>query len=199
MTQAAAYGLYLSGFKQTYRVLLNYDQTVRQQQVKINDLEKQLALAKKHPSTPSGMQAAFTKANADERRRRKKPKRRSGGRRPPPNKINEVKEHILLCCPHCSHPLPPSSETRERFTEELPVVKPYVIRHIIHRYWCLACKKIVEAPVTDALPKSNIGLRTVIYSAWLHYILGVSFDKIIQLFDMSARSEEHTSELQSPC
>jgi transposase len=176
--------------------LLDYDKRVHEQQVRIGDLERQLVLAKKHPSTPSGMQAAFTKANrAATAKPKKKKRKRRGVHRPIPDKVDETKEHTLACCPACSNPLPPSSETRERFTEELPVVDPLVIKHIIHRYWCRACEKMVEAPVVDALPKSNIGLRTVVYSAWLHYLLGVSFDKIIQLLNLSAHFKISTGGL----
>lgn len=194
MTQAEAYGLYLQGFKPTFNVLRAFDQTNRRLQAEINRLNKQLVLAKKHPSTPSGMQAAFTKANRAAKPKKKILKRR-GVHRPTPDKVDQSKEHTLTCCPACSNLLPSASETRERFTEELPVVKPLVIRHIIHRYWCRACKKIVEAPVADALPKSNIGLRTVVYTAWLHYILGVSFDKIIQLLNLSGHFKLSTGGL----
>ena len=186
MTRAEAYGLYLSGFKPTFNVLRECYRIIQEQQVQINILEKERALARKHPSTPSAMQAAFTKANRSSKPKPKKIKRR-GVRRQVPDKVDETKDHALACCPDCSNPLPPPSETRERFTEELPVLKPRVILHLIRRYWCRVCKKIVEAPVTDALPKSTIGLRTVVYSAWLHYILGVSFDKIIQLLNLSSR------------
>lgn len=194
MTEAEATGLYLSGLKPTILVLLNFDQRTREQQARISDLERQLALASKHPSTPSGMRAAFTKANRASMPKKKRLKRR-GVHRPPPAKVDQTKEHALTSCPACSNPLPPPSETRERFTEELPVVEPHVIKHLIHRYWCRACKKIVEAPVTDALPKSVIGLRTVVFSAWLHYILGVSFDKIIQLLNLSAHFKISTGGL----
>jgi transposase len=195
MTRAEAYGLYLQGFRPTFSVLRECDRIIRAQQVWINELEKKLALAKKHPSTPSGMQAAFTKANRAATRPKAKTPKRRGVHRSAPEKVDQTKEHTLTCCPACSNPLPPSSETRERFTEELPVVKPLVIKHLIHRYWCRACRQIVEAPVVDALPKSNIGLRTVVYTAWLHYLLGVSFDKIISLLNLSAHFKISTGGL----
>jgi transposase len=196
VTEGEAYGLYLQGFKPTFNVLRTLCQTVQTQQVELNELRKRFALAKKHPSTPSGMQAAFTKANRSSKPKDKeqyhKPR---GGHRQPPAKIDQTKEHAITCCPDCSNPLPPPSETRERVTEEIPVVEPRVIKHLIYRYWCRACKKIVEAPVIEALPKSTIGLRTIIYSAWLHYILGVSFDKIIQLLNLSAHFQISTGGL----
>src|SRR3989338_2357929 len=103
MTEAEAYGLYLSGFKPTFNMLHKLDQTVRTQLVELIELRKQAALSKKHPSTPSGMQAAFTKANAAANRKKKKPKRSRGGRRQQPTKIDQTKEHTLTCCPDCSN------------------------------------------------------------------------------------------------
>src|SRR5712691_10344038 len=44
LTRSEAYGLYSSGFKPTYRILLAYHQTIQNQQAKINDLEKKLVL-----------------------------------------------------------------------------------------------------------------------------------------------------------
>lgn len=196
MIEAEAYGLYLQGFRPTFRVLHTACKRIEELTAENSDLKRQLALAKKHPSTPSGMQAAFTKANRSSKPKDKEQNHKPrGGHRKPPAKIDQTKEHILACCPDCSNPLPPPSEIRERFTEEIPVVKPRVIKHLIHRYWCRACKKIVEAPVIDALPKSTIGLRTVAYSAWLHYILGVSFDKVIQLLNLSAHFQISTGGL----
>lgn len=187
MTEAEATGLYLSGLKPTVMVLLKQGDVLGRQQAQIKDLERHLALARNHPSTPSGMKAPYAKAAPKAPKRKKNRKFHRGGHRPPPDKIDPiVQDHTLERCPDCNNPLPDSSTTRERFTEELPVLKPQVVQHIIHRYWCCLCKKIVDAPVTDALPKSTIGLRTMVYSAWLHYILGVSFDKVIELLNVSA-------------
>ena len=58
--------------------------------------------------------------------------------------------------------------------------------HVIHRYWCGTCKRIVEPVIATALPKSTLGLRTVVYTAWLHYCLGLTLDKIVALLNVSA-------------
>jgi transposase len=189
VTRLEAYGLYLRGFKPTFRLFSELYDAVKNLQVKNNELEKKLALAKRHPSTPSGMKAAFTKANAIENKKRKKsrPQGRRGGRRPLPRQFDRIQEHVLMCCSRCNTPLPPSRTTRERCIEGIEEGRLQVIRHVIYRYWCKTCKKIVEATVTDALPKSTIGLFTMIYSAWLHYILTVSIDKVIALLSTSAR------------
>jgi len=55
-----------------------------------------------------------------------------------------------------------------------------VTEHTIHRYWCLQCKKIVSSTVTDALPNAMIGLRLVVLTAWLHYLVGISVNNLVK-------------------
>ena len=38
--------------------------------------------------------------------------------------------------------------------------------------------------VTDALPRATLGLNVVIFSAWLHYLLGVSVGNIARLLSI---------------
>ena len=53
--------------------------------------------------------------------------------------------------------------------------------HIVNGYWCAKCKKIVTARVTDALPNAMIGLRLTVFTAWLHYLVGVSVDNLVSM------------------
>jgi hypothetical protein len=55
-----------------------------------------------------------------------------------------------------------------------------VTEHTIHRYWCPKCKKIVSPSVTEALPNAMIGLKLVIFTAWLHYLVGVSVGNLVK-------------------
>ena len=58
-----------------------------------------------------------------------------------------------------------------------------VTEHTIHRYWRPQCRDTVEPVVPDALPGSTIGLRVVVLSAWLHYLLGTTLAQIIDVFN----------------
>lgn len=69
-----------------------------------------------------------------------------------------------------------------RYVEDIPEVKPEVTEHTIHRDWCPKCRKKVEPPITDALPGSQIGLRVVVLSAWLHYCSGNTLSQIVDVF-----------------
>lgn len=53
--------------------------------------------------------------------------------------------------------------------------------HTVHGSWCACCKKIVQSTVTDALPNARIGLRLIVFTAWLHYLVGVSVNNIVKL------------------
>jgi hypothetical protein len=58
-----------------------------------------------------------------------------------------------------------------------------VTEHTIPRYWCPQCRDTVEPVVPDALPGSTIGLRVVVLSAWLHYLLGTTLAQILDVFN----------------
>lgn len=180
MTEIQARALYRRGETPTVERLLEQDRT-------IEILKRQVSGQQPHPSTPSAMQPVYAKPEA--RRRGGKPGRRNGhppSRRPPPERIDLTVEHTLEHCPRCRNRLAEPCDTRSRFVEDIPPVQTRVTEHRIHRYWCSLCRRIVEPKFTDALPKCVLGLRTVVYSAWLHYGLGLTLDKIVDLLNVSA-------------
>ena len=78
----------------------------------------------------------------------------------------------------------PCRGSRTRVVEDIPAdITPVVTEHTIHRAWCPNCKTTVEPTVPDALPGSTIGLRVVVLSAWLHYLLGTTLAQILDVFN----------------
>lgn len=138
------------------------------------------------PSTPSGMKPTYQKPSA-KGRGRKRPGRKAGhagSRRPTPDRINRRKEHRAPCCPDCGRRLKRCQETRTRYTEDIPDdLEPEVTEHTIHRDWCPRCKKKVEPPVPDALPKCTLGNRTLSLTAWLHFSSGNTLSQVIDVFN----------------
>jgi transposase len=137
------------------------------------------------------MTPAYEKPSSKSKRR-KTPGRKKGHvgvRRKKPDHIDEVKEHKLEHCPDCGASLrgKEACETRSRYIEDLPQTRSVVVEHRIYRYYCRPCDKIVEAPVTAALPNSTIGLRTLVFAAWLHYGLGIAATKITRLLNVAAQ------------
>lgn len=139
------------------------------------------------PTTPSGMRPVYLKPN--HKKRKKKPGRKKGHpgcSRPRPDKIDHFKEHTLVDCPHCQIPFSSQKPivSYTRYTEDIPPVEPEVTEHTIYGYWCPRCRKIVYAGVTDALPNAAIGLRVVVLTAWLHYLIGVSVGNLVKVLSV---------------
>ena len=171
----------------------------RDEALAILDLEREqavaviLALAEKaekydrldsppSPTTPSGMTPTYLKPA---HKKRNKPPGRGeghpGAARQRPVRIDQYQEHTLEHCPHCQTPLKESVDVYRRYIEDLPPVQPVVTEHTVHRYWCPQCKKIVAPPVPEALPNARIGLRLVVFTAWLHYLVGVSVNNLVRM------------------
>jgi len=144
-------------------------------------LQASAAPAALTPTTPSGMTPVYLKPA--HRGRRKTPGRKPGHagawRRPPP-RIDVRCDHRLGHCPHCATPVGKSIRQHTRLIEDIPPLTPQVTAHTVHGYWCGQCKKMVTPAVTAALPRSTLGLRFVVYTAWLHYLVGVSVGNCVK-------------------
>ena len=138
-------------------------------------------LSQVSPTTPSGMTPVYLKRS---HKKRKKPPGRGkghpGAARQRPPRIDQYQEHTLDHCPDCQTSLGKPLDAYHRYTEDLPPVQSTVTEHTIYRYWCSRCKKIVSATVTDALPNAMIGLRLVVLTAWVHYLVGVSVNNLVK-------------------
>lgn len=133
------------------------------------------------PTTPSGNQPVYLKPN--KKKRRKRPGREAGHKgavRKTPSCINNYEHHTLENCPHCTTPLGKPVRKRKRYIEDIPKVVPLTTEHTIEGYWCGQCKKIVEQPIVTAMPYDTIGIRLYIFTAWLHYTVGVSISNIVK-------------------
>jgi transposase len=88
--------------------------------------------------------------------------------------------HPLKTCPQCGTAVDKPIREHTRLIEDIPPVAPLVTAHTLHGYWCKHCKTIVAPKVTAALPRSSLGLRFVVYRAWLHYLVGVSVGNCVK-------------------
>lgn len=148
---------------------------------KYDDLTKEVS-----PTTPSGMTPTYLKPSSGKRKKRPgRKKGHKGASRTRPDKVDHFKEHTLEHCPECQSPLQEPLGDYQRYTEDIPPIEnPEVTQHTIYRYWCPTCKKIVNPTLPDALPRANIGLRLVVFTAWLHYLVGVSVNNIVRLLSV---------------
>jgi transposase len=147
--------------------------------------EKPAVTSTPDPSAPSGPTPPYAKPPAKGRTKAKGAKPgHPGRRRPTPPRIDSREDHTLTACPRCHGPIRPCRSSRTRVIEDIPAdITPIVTEHTIHRYWCPGCRDTVEPVVAEALPGSTIGLRVVVLSAWLHYLLGTTLAQIIDVFN----------------
>ncbi len=140
------------------------------------------------PGTPSGMKPPYQKPPRKQGRKRPGAKAgHAGTRRQPPERIDQRKTHRADRCPDCGGKLKRCGATRTRYTEDIPDIRSEVTEHTIHRDYCPRCKKQVEPVVPDALPKSTLGNRVLVLSAWLHYALGNTLSQIVEVFNFHLR------------
>jgi transposase-like protein len=147
--------------------------------------KKPVASSTPDPSTPSGQTPPYGKPPGKRRAKAKGARPgHPGRRRPPPTRIDRREDHTLSACPKCLGPVRTCRSSRTRVIEDIPAdITPVVTEHTIHRYWCPQCRDTVEPVVVDALPGSTVGLRVVVLSAWLHYLLGTTLAQIIDVFN----------------
>lgn len=141
------------------------------------------------PSTPSGMIPPFQKASTQTGKKKKRKKKAGGQKghpgshRPTLEKIDRREEHRLNCCPDCGGPLQQcngENSVRSRIVEDIPAdIQPEVTEHVLYRDYCPRCKKLVEPKVESALPKSTIGNRLLVLTAYWHYALGMTTAQIL--------------------
>lgn len=137
------------------------------------------------PSCPSGQKPTYTKPEPKKRKGKAGQKKGHQGTRRPTPKTADRTEHLRAkICPICGEKLTECGGMRHRYVEDIPEgVKVEVVRYIIHRDFCAKCRKHVEPSIPDVLPKSTIGNRLLVLSAWLHYALGVTISQISSVFN----------------
>ncbi|GJQ47819.1 hypothetical protein KsCSTR_40750 [Candidatus Kuenenia stuttgartiensis] len=137
------------------------------------------------PTTPSGSIPPYLKPT---KKKRKRPCGRKKGHkgvcRKRPETVTAYQTHSMESCPDCHQPLQKPVRTYKRYIEDIPRLDPVVTEHTVHGYWCACCKKIVQPKVTDALHGARLGLRLVVFTAWLHYLIGISVNNIVKMLSV---------------
>jgi len=162
-------------------------QRLSEYEEKINDLKEKAQ--DKELSTPSGMKPVYEKTNRGQNRAKKLGCKQGhpGYRRDKPQEVDKIKEWSIEICPKCQNILSErATEVVIRYTEDIKIEKSETTEHHIERKYCPVCDEIVTAPMTDALPKSQLGLNTLVISAWLHYFLGITLGSLINFFGITS-------------
>lgn len=136
-------------------------------------------------AAPSGSKPPFIKPETKTTKKKKKPGRNSGHKgssrkRPDDSAITSQKSHTLESCQGCGEQLGKSTSNRKRVVIDIQLPEePEIVEHTMHQYWCATCRSMQEPVVTDAMPGFSIGVKTAVYTAFLHYYQGQSIAKIV--------------------
>ncbi|MCR9117425.1 MAG: IS66 family transposase [bacterium] len=141
---------------------------------------------------PSATIPPYEKNNASNRK--SKHKRKRGGKpghqgtRRPTRIPDRTREHQCENCPDCGGKLKRTDERRDRFSEDIPEdLKSVVTKDVIHRDYCPKCQKRVEPRLPDVLPNCTLGNRTLVLSALLHFLQGLTISQIVDTFNFHLR------------
>jgi transposase len=146
------------------------------------------------PNTPSSAIPPYKKPAAKPKTSKAKKRKRGGqpghaGRtRPPLVEPDRTREHACDCCPDCGGKLKRTGQTRTRRSEDIPEdLKPIITEDTIHRDYCPSCDKRVEPKLPDVLPRCTLGNRTLVLSAMLHFLQGLTISQIVDTFNFHLR------------
>jgi transposase len=165
---------------------------------KISDLEKKLAekdneleklkkeAINKASNQPSSKQPEFNKTSTSNPNKKKKRKKQRSARKGAGNRSKpepDVTHHNSLDqCPNCETDLTtqPVIETVSRIVEDIPPIpeKTIVSKEVQERKWCSTCNKVVSSVSEAALPRSDIGLRSLCLVAYLWVVSAISLPGI---------------------
>ena len=112
-----------------------------------------------------------TGAVPNKKKRKKKRKGRAGAgnrTKPEPDLVNH---NSLTICPDCQTDLTaqPVVESTSRIVEDIQPIpdKTIISEEVQERKWCQTCAKVVASVSETALPRSDIGLRSLCLIAYL--------------------------------
>lgn len=139
------------------------------------------------PYAKANMAAAGAKSKSRRRKRGGQPGHAGRTREPLPEP-DRVREHRLPVCPDCQGELKRTGETRRRRSEDIPEdLKPVITEDVLHRDYCPQCRKRVEPKLPDVLPNCTLGNRTLVLSALLHFLQGLTISQVVDTFNFHLR------------
>ncbi len=101
-----------------------------------------------------------------------------------PERIDFIKPLIPFRCPDCNSKLEgETQDIRERYVTDIELIsKTHTTKFEIHRKYCKNCKKLVESPVPNTLPRAKYGLNIMLLVMYLHTGLRMPGNKVSEYF-----------------
>ena len=154
------------------RKLQQENKQLKEEKQKLEEAIRQL---KEKNAELKGQRDRFLKMIFKPKRKRKKtsalhpvrqPRSKQSYIRQLPQHIDEQKKATLKCCPCCQNKLSKQLTSYQRIIEDIPCFEEQrakVVQYTIYRYYCKKCQKIVSAKPLEVLPKSRLGINTLLY------------------------------------
>ena len=152
---------------------------------------------------PSSKQPEFDKNTGTTPDKKKTTRKRRKGRAGAGNRVKPkpdvVNANPLLVCPECQTDLTtqPVIETKKRIVEDIPPIpeKTIISEEVQERKWCPTCGKVVASVSEAALPRSDIGLRSLCLIAYLWVVSAISLPGIAAFLNSFFRLKVSTAGL----
>ena len=189
------------------RVQTANDTIIAELQAKLSQREAELEKVTKAninstANQPSSKQPEFNKdtgAVPNKKKRKKKRKGRAGAgnrTKPEPDLVNH---NSLTICPDCQADLTaqPVVESTSRIVEDIQPIpdKTIISEEVQERKWCQTCAKVVASVSETALPRSDIGLRSLCLIAYLWVVSAISLPGIAAFLNSFFRLKVSTAGL----
>jgi transposase len=116
--------------------------------------------------------------------------------RPPPDHFDETLDLTLDLCPDCGRRLGEPADIYGRFVTELVPAYLFVLRILVHRYWCRQCHRFVQGTTDRALPGRQFGPRLASTIVLLS-MMGLPVRRIQEVLATMAELEVSVGEVQS--
>lgn len=145
-------------------------------------LDEEIKEIKKNLRTPDWIRQERLRRQREQHKNNQNNKEgKKGSFRKNPDRVDKTKNVSVSHCPDCNRCLSSTVEIRERYIEELRLLKSIVTKYRIHRKYCKKCKKIVEPKITDAFPNFRFGLVLCLYVVALNIGLSLPIRRIKEL------------------
>ncbi len=106
----------------------------------------------------------------------------------------------VTCCPHCGNDeLSRVQGERTRIVEDIRVPVIDSTEYTLLRRYCTCCKKLVEEPITTALPKARLGLNVMLVVVWLKIGMRLTEEAIPQILDQLCGIRISEGEVSTIC
>lgn len=187
--------------RESSKTIAELQEKLAQQNAELEKLTKENI--NKTVNQPSSKQPEFNKNTGTTPDKKKKTRKRRKGRAGAGNRVKPkpdvVNENPLLVCPECQTDLTaqPAVETKKRIVEDIPPIpeKTIISEEVQERKWCPTCAKVVTSVSEAALPRSDIGLRSLCLIAYLWVVSAISLPGIAAFLNSFFRLKVSTAGL----